>query len=165
MYSVGDTIVYGKEGVCTVTKIDSMNIAGIDKNKKYYYLAPLFSSGTIYVPVDTNIFIRDVISKDKALNLIDNINDIEVTPFNCTNIRLIIEHYQEMIKNYECEDLIKLIKEIYHKKFILAEKGRHLGTVDEKYLYKAEQILYGELSVAIGKSIDEVEKIIKSKLI
>lgn len=37
-----------------------------NKKRKYYKLAPVFGSGTIYIPVDTKVFMRPVISKEEA---------------------------------------------------------------------------------------------------
>ena len=45
MYSVGEKIVYGENGVCTVIKIAPLEISGASKDKLYYYLAPLIGTG------------------------------------------------------------------------------------------------------------------------
>ena len=39
MYSVGEKIVYGENGVCTVIKVAPLEISGASKDKLYYYLA------------------------------------------------------------------------------------------------------------------------------
>ena len=46
---------------------------------------------------------------------------------------------------------MQLIKGIY-------EKGKHakLGVVDQRYMKRAEDLLYGELAVALGIERDEV---------
>ena len=48
MYSVGEKIVYGENGVCTVIKIAPLEISGASKDKLYYYLAPLIGTGVYY---------------------------------------------------------------------------------------------------------------------
>ena len=136
MFSVGDMIIYGGEGVCTIEKIDGMNISGVSKDKKYYYLSPLYRGGTIYAPVDTPVFMRTLISKDEALELIDKIPEIEADVFSSVNIRLLSEHYQSIIKSYKCEDLVKVMKAIYKKRQLAIEKGKRLGSVDERFLLK-----------------------------
>ncbi len=164
MFRVGDVIIYGKEGVCTVEKIDCMNIPGIDKNKLYYYLSPITGKGTIYTPTDTKTYMRYIISREDALRLIDKIPQIEAPAFASTNIRFLAEHYQQATKEPSCENLVKLLKEINAKKLANLEKGKRLGALDEKYLYNAQKMLYGELSIALDKTIEEIEEILESKL-
>lgn len=164
MFSVGEMIIYGGEGVCTIEKIDSMNISGVSKDKKYYYLTPLYRGGTIYAPIDTPVFMRNLISKDEALALIDKIPTIEADVFSSINIRLLSEHYQSIIKSYKCEDLVKVMKAIYKKQQIAFEKGKRLGSVDERFLQKAENMLFGELAVALDIKKDEVDDFIRNKL-
>lgn len=43
---------------------------GAEKNRLYYKLSPVYGSGTIYVPVDTKIFMRPVLSRREAMDLI-----------------------------------------------------------------------------------------------
>ena len=47
---------------------------GAEKNRLYYNLSPVYGSGTIYVPVDTKIFMRPVLSRREAMDLIRRIN-------------------------------------------------------------------------------------------
>jgi CarD family transcriptional regulator len=164
MFSVGEKIIYGGEGVCTIDKIDCMNISGISKDKKYYYLTPLYRGGTIYAPVDTPVFMRSLITKDEALDLIYQIPNIEADTFTSLNIRLMSEHYQSIIKSYKCQDLIKVMKAIYKKQQIALKKDKKLGSVDERFLQKAENMLFGELAVALSIERNEVDSFIRNKL-
>ena len=66
MYSVGEKIVYGENGVCTVIKVAPLEISGASKDKLYYYLAPLIGTGVYYSPVDSGAFMRPVISREEA---------------------------------------------------------------------------------------------------
>ena len=49
MYCVGEKIIYGENGVCTVEKIEPLGLSGASKDKLYYHLSPLIGSGT-YLP-------------------------------------------------------------------------------------------------------------------
>ena len=54
MYSVGQYVVCGNKGVCTVENITTLDISGVDKAKEYYILKPLYvSASTLYIPVET----------------------------------------------------------------------------------------------------------------
>ena len=37
MFSVGEYIVYGVEGVCRVEEAGKLKVAGLDKNRAYYF--------------------------------------------------------------------------------------------------------------------------------
>ena len=52
MFQKGDFVVYGHNGICCIQDITTLNISGIDKNRKYYLLKPVSTSkSTIYTPV------------------------------------------------------------------------------------------------------------------
>ncbi len=157
MYEVGSKIVYGSEGVCTIEKIDNLNIKGISKDKMYYYLSPVYSGGTIYAPVDTPVKMRQVISKSKAIEFIKLIPEIPAQEINTTNTRELTEHYQSIIKTGECYDLVRVIKAIFNRRLQAMEKGKKLGSVEEKYFNKAKDMLYGELAVSLDKEKSQVE--------
>ena len=54
MFGIGEFVVCGSKGVCSVENITTLNISGVDKDRKYYILRPLYMSGsTVYVPVDS----------------------------------------------------------------------------------------------------------------
>ena len=64
MFQKGDYIIYGNTGVCQVKDICIPDGISSDSNDKLYYrLAPVYGSGTIYIPVDTSIYMRPVLSR------------------------------------------------------------------------------------------------------
>ncbi len=44
LFSVNDYVVYGSEGVCRVESIGKKDITGLDKEKEYYTLVPVYKS-------------------------------------------------------------------------------------------------------------------------
>ena len=46
MFSVGEYIIYGVEGVCEVEEAGKLKVAGLDKNREYYRLRPYYHGGT-----------------------------------------------------------------------------------------------------------------------
>ena len=85
MFSVGDKIIYGENGVCTVDKIAALPMSGVPRDKMYYHLSPLVGSGVYFAPVDSAVFMRPVLSRDEAEALIDAIPSIE--PAVCNDNR------------------------------------------------------------------------------
>ena len=86
MFSVGDKIIYGENGVCTVESIGPLAMSGAPKDKLYYYLSPLIGSGTYFTPVDSSAFMRPVMSRDEAEALIDSMPGIQ--PALCNDNRV-----------------------------------------------------------------------------
>ena len=84
MFSVGEKIIYGENGVCTVESIAPLS-GSTDGDKLYYHLRPLIGSGKYFAPVDSGAFMRPVMSRDEAEALIDAIPDIE--PAICADTR------------------------------------------------------------------------------
>lgn len=160
MFEIGEYVVCGNKGVCVVENIDTLNISGVDKERKYYILKPLYLSGsTVYVPVDsTRESIRRVLGKGEAQKLIKGIPDVPLLII--TNDKLTEQMYRECIKTNSCEELVKIMKTIYLRKQKRVQAGRKVTAVDAKYFHIAEDNLYGELAVALDIPRDEVENYI-----
>ena len=55
MFSVGEYVIYGYEGVCKVEEVGHPALSGLDRKREYYRLTPYYRGGTIYAPVDGRI--------------------------------------------------------------------------------------------------------------
>ena len=164
MYEVGALVVYGSDGVCRVDKIGPLEMQGAQKGIDYYTLSPLYHGGTIFTPVDTKVLMRPVMTREEAQALIAHIPEIQAENCQSHNPRLLHEHYQSSLKSGDCVELVKLIRTIYAKGREAAGKGRHLGQVDERSKKQAMDMLHGELAVALGIRVDEVEDYITRTL-
>lgn len=157
MFEKGDYVICGNNGICSVQDITTLNITGIDKNRKYYLLKPIYQSGsTVYIPVDTAWkSLRKALSKQEADVLIDSIPDIPLIPL--ADEKTLERTYKEYMHEGSCEALVKLIKTIYLRKEKRIQKGAKVTAVDSRYFKLAEDFLYGELSVSLGLSREEVK--------
>ena len=164
MYEIGDLIVYAGEGVCRVEEIGVPPMKGINKQRQYYTLKPLYRAGMVYAPVDTQVFMRPVITREDADALIDRIPEIEPVVYENSNLRFLNEYYQAQLQNYNCEGLIKLIRSTRAKREVMIGRGKKLGLVDERYMKRAQDMLHGEFAVALGIERNEVPGYIESKL-
>ena len=71
MFHIGQFVSCGNKGVCTVEKITTLDIAGVDKEKMYYILKPY------YMPaVDEHLHF--------LLYLPRNLNFLKVTQEQCS---------------------------------------------------------------------------------
>jgi CarD family transcriptional regulator len=164
MYQIGDLIIYGNHGVCKVEDIGTLQISGIDENRLYYTLNSIYQNQRIFTPVDTSVFMRPVISFDEAQKLISLIPSIREGAYNNKSIKSTEDHYNEYLKTNDCYDLIKLIKSIYTKKTIVVGQGKKLGQIDERFMRKAEDLLYGEFAVALKIPKESVKSYIEEKV-
>ncbi len=162
VFGIGEYVVCGNKGVCSVENITTLNISGADKGREYYILKPLYMAGsTVYVPVDSSKeSMRRVITEEEARRLIAGIPEISLLVI--TNDKLSEQIYKESIKKADCSELVRIIKTIYLRKQKRIEAGRKVTAVDAKYFHLAEESLYGELAVALHMSRNEVEGYITS---
>jgi CarD family transcriptional regulator len=163
MFSIGDYIIYGGTGACRVENIGPLS--GSKDNRQYYSLAPVYGACAITVPVDSQkIFMRPVISREEANRVIDLIPTIHPQAYHNRVLRQLSEHYEQAIKSYDCEELLRLVMSIYTKKQEMEAEKRHFGAVDERYMMRGEELLHGELAVALGIDVGEVKPYIRSRL-
>lgn len=164
MFQTGQHIIYGNTGVCRVTEIITKNTEAHGE-QMFYVLKPAYSDYTITTPVNGGkVFMRPVISKDEANALIDSIPAVHAEAYHNRVLRQLTEHYDEYIVTHSCEDLIKLTMSIYAKKQILSQQKKKLGAVDEKYIKKGEDLLFGELAAALEIEKSEVQAYIAARV-
>ena len=164
MYEIGDLIVYAGEGVCRVEEIGVPPMKGVNKQRQYYTLKPLYREGMVYAPVDTQVFMRPVITREDADALIDRIPEIEPEVYENSNLRFLNEYYQSNLQNYTCEGLLQLIHNTRAKREVMRSRGKKLGLVDERYMKRAVDMLHGELAVALGIERSAVSQYISDTL-
>ena len=160
MYSVGDKIIYGENGVCTVESIGPLAVSGAARDRVYYQLRPLIGSGTYFTPVDSGAYMRPVMSREEAEALIDAMPGIE--PAICQDNRFnhVDAYYKELFKQHSCEALVSIVKGLRCR---MAERKTKSSRA-EATMKRAKDILHGELSVALGMDLKDVEPYIRSRL-
>ncbi len=164
MFKAGDMVVYGGTGVCRVLGVLIPEFAK-KRGTEYYELEPVYESGTIYAPVDNrSIFMRYVMDKDKANEMIDGIPNIKAEEFKERSTQKLSEHYKEKLKNQDCEELFRVIISAHAKKARAEAANRKFGQIDKKFMKKAENLLYGELAVALDIDRTEVRGYIQQRI-
>ena len=162
MFEKGDYVIYGNNGICRVQDITTLSISGIDKNRKYYLLKPVYSSGsTVYTPVDTaETLLRPALSREEADSLIRSIPDIPLIPI--ADEKTLEKTYKEYMRSNSTRAWVQLIKTIYLRKEKRTMKGYKVTALDSRYFSLAESSLYGELAIALDKPREEVNSYIAS---
>ncbi len=153
MFKVGEKIIYGENGVCTVESIGPLAMSGAQKDRLYYNLRPLTGSGTYFTPVDSAAFMRPGMSRADAEALINAMPGIEPAICNDTRFNHVDAFYKELFRQHSCEVLVSIVKGLYRR---MSERKTKSSRA-EATMKRAKDILHGELSVALGMDIREVE--------
>ena len=164
MYQVGEKIIYGSNGVCLIEEIKMIMAPKSDEEKAYYIIKPMFQECRISVPVDTKMFMRPIISEEEALALIESVPTVEAKPYYNTALRQLQDYYEKRIASRSCEELVALTLSIYRKREEMLSQKRKFGAIDERYMKRAEDLLFGELSVVLGISKGDVRARVQEKL-
>ena len=160
MFAEGQKIIYGENGVCTVEKIEPLNMSGASRDKLYYRLRPLIGSGTYYTPVDSGAYMRAVMSREEADALIDSMPGIAPAICNDNRFNHVDAFYKELFRQHSCEALVAIVKGLRSR---MAERKTRSSRA-EATMKRARDMLHGELSVALDLSMDQVEDYIVSRL-
>lgn len=164
MYQIGEKIIYGSNGVCVIEEIKMIQVPRSDEEKAYYIIKPMFQECRISVPVDTKIFMRPIISVEEAHALIDSIPQVDAQPYYNTALRQLQEYYEKQLSTHCCGDLVALTISLYRKREEMLKQKRKFGAIDERYMKRAEELLFGELSVVLGVPKAEVRGYIAARL-
>lgn len=156
MFNIGDYVVYKKE-VCRINDYKNKFINDTD----YYSLVPIMDSSLkIEVPVSSG-FIRSVIDRDKANDIIDNIVNIGVIT---SNDRMIENEYKSLLMDGSYEALIKIIKTTYLRNNERINSKRKISEKDSNYFNLAERYLYSEFAIALDMDYDKVRDYIIDRI-
>lgn len=157
MFKVGEYVVYGMNGVCRVEEIGPMPLSGMDSDKIYYTLLPLYTKGsTVFTPVDNKkVKIRSVISKKQALELMDEMPDVEEIEVVDDKKRELA--YKEALKSCDCREWMRIINTVYKRKEERQAQGKKMSACDERYLKQAQDSLFGEFAISLRIEKNEVQ--------
>lgn len=157
MFNVNDYLVY-KRDVCQVKEIKEIN------NEEYYVLMPVRDKSLcISVPTNNKMgYIRKIISKEEAEELINSILDVDV--LDNIDDKYIDKTYKELINNGNLKDLIRIIKTTYLRNENRLKSNKKVSDKDKSYFDMAEEYLYTEMSIALGKSYEDTKNYVISSV-
>jgi len=158
MHKINDIVVYKKD-VCKIVEIRKNHL----NNEDYYIMIPLADESLkLDVPVSNRCgFIRELITKEEALELIKKIPLIE--PIT-NNDKLLEQEYKSLLNNGSHEDLIKIIKTTYLRNEERKNNKKKISDKDNYYFNQAEKYLYTEFSVSLNMSFDETKEFVINKV-
>ena len=164
MFKVGEYIVYGMSGVCRVEEIGPMSLSGVDSDKLYYTLLPIYTKGSrVLTPVDNSkVVMRPVITKTEASKLIDEMKKAELIEVVDDKHRELA--YKEALKTCDCREWVRIIGTVLKRKEERLAQGKKMTACDERYLKQAQDNLFGELALSLDMEKNEVEDYIEHRI-
>ncbi len=164
MFSIGDKVVYGSDGVFTVTEYTT---SPIDKNdtRQFYLLRPVYGpvGDMIITPFDNeNVKMRAVMSRDEAIAFIDSFPSIPTLTVEKEKNRR--DTYRKALDGATAEVLVSIVKTVKLRREELAKVKKKVSESDNDYEKKAKFCLNGELSIALGISFENVDNFIEDRL-
>lgn len=162
MFKVNDYIIYGGSGVCKILNVGPSPLKSVDQKRQYYKLQQIYEGkSVIYTPVDNDkVTMRAIASAEQAIELINEINEIEATPFEDDKREA---ECKAIINTYDCRELIKICKGLHLVKERRLAEGKNFSSTDNKYLKIAKDFLLGEFSISLDKSREDVGQLIMDK--
>ena len=164
MFHVGDTVLYGTQGVCKIEGTEETDLGG--NTVEYYVLRPVFDENAkIYVPMNNQMLLsrmRDTLTDQEARRLLDSTSDAELVWNEDDTLRK--QQYQAILSRNMETELLSVVKTLYLHQKEQKEKGKNLHISDENIYKQAKGILLCELAFAMGISQEEAERLLMSCL-
>ena len=159
-----DFVVYGKNGICLIEDIRSLNFLG--EAGEYYVLKPKYNkTSTLYVPLAKDELVskmRCVISKEEIDNMLSCAHEQKMDWIENKGERT--EMFNSVISGGDSQKLFKLVMCIYLKKQEKGKEGKKLSTMDDSILKTAERLIEEEFAFALKCSADKAIDYIKKKI-
>ncbi len=164
MFEIGQTVMFGSDGVCTIKEKTWMEMGG--ESREYYVLSPFHDQkSTIYVPVNNSELtakMRCVITAEKIDELINEAATKKAEWISDDSERKAF--CDDVLNSGDRMALMMLIEMLYNHKEKQKSNKRRFQIADENCLKRAEKMLNDEFSYVLGIGRDEVPAYIVSRI-
>ena len=164
MFQVGESVVYGTTGVCTILSIGPLSMPGVDRRRSYYTLRPMYQEGAVYVPVgeDAPRRMRAPITGADARAFLDRIPEIPPCDVVGLPFKQRTDAYLAALHENRCEALVGVIKAVNAKRRGSGDRQAYRG--DCNIRKRAMSLLCGELAYALTRTPEEVCALVEDAL-
>lgn len=156
MFEIHTFVSYGGNGICEITDICEKVID--QETRLFYVLKPIRGDGaTIFVPTDSEVLVRrmhKLMNAEEAKYLIRCMPDTEADWIEDDRERN--EQQKAILSGGDRMALVRMTKSLYERKQQLTANGKRLRANDAQALRQGEDVLFGELAVALGIERDRV---------
>lgn len=165
-FEIGDLVVYGTNGLCTIEGVEMMSFADGMPENPYYVLRPdSNNSSTVYVPQNNDKLLgkmRKLLTRDEIETIVLACRD-EDMPWN-NDRRFRNEQFRKIMATGVHKELLLMVKCIHTRKKELDLEGKKLPTTDSNMLKQAEKLVNEEFSYVLKITPEEVGEHIRSVL-
>ena len=164
MFSIGDYMIYGVNGVCLISDICASPFDKKD-TRMFYMLKPLGSTAgsVIYTPVDNvQVLMRPLMSRTEADLLVEQIPSISTLEIPTEKMRR--EIYRQTMQSCDPVQYVRLIKTVQARRAEMLQQHKRLSETDSDFERNAKLSLYHELALVLGVQYAEVEPYLASRV-
>lgn len=157
MFNIGDRIVFPMYGAGTIESIEEKEVLG--ERKKYYIMKISTDNMKIMVPIDsiTDFGIRHIIDYNEVENVLNIFNKGGISLEDNWNRRY--RSNMEKIRSGDIYGVAQVAGELMTREI---KKGLSPGEL--RILDGAKQILYSELMLVTGQNFEQIDIIIKGRV-
>ncbi len=164
MLNIGDTVVFGTEGIFTIEETTQKIICG--KKTDYYVLKSTGKDNSIvYLPMNNQMLLdraKPLVTKEEISRLIENIPNSEDCWVDDHKQRK--EKFNRILQSGDREGIIALAGTIYNKQKAQLAAHKKLNASDERILREAERIINLEFAFVLNITPDEVKEYIRNRM-
>ncbi len=158
MYQVGQKVVYGVHGVCSVLDIE---LRSVDRKKvEYYVLAPVKQPGSrFYVPTQNQAAVAKLhrlLTREELDALLSGKDIRQNVWIEDENKRK--QYYRQIINSADRIALLQMVCCLHTHKQNQIKQGRKFHMCDETFLKDAQKLLESEFALVLNTSEEEVGK-------
>ena len=164
MFSIGDYMIYGVNGVCLIEDICASPFDKKD-TRTFYMLRPLGATAgsVIYTPTDNaQVPMRPLMSREDAEQLIDQIPLVPLLEVPVEKLRR--EVYRQAMQSCNPVEYVRLIKTVHVRRAEMIRQHKRLSETDSDFERNAKLSLYHELAVVLDIRYTEVEPYLASRV-
>lgn len=155
MFEQGQQIIYAGNGICTIQDIITRPNA-VSGEEQQVYVIQLASGLTSYVPVNSSIFMRALITPQHARQTIADFPTIPLRTFSSTNSKALADQYRAIIARHDPHEMLGLYKSLRNKAEQAIQAGKKPGSMDERFAESALDQVAEELAVVLTRSKEEI---------
>lgn len=157
-YSVGDTVVYPHHGAGVIESTQQRELDG--RPCDYLVLRMTYGDLTLLVPAErcSEVGVRDVVSAEEVERVLDVLRDPRGEREGSWSRR-----FKENFEKLRSGDVF-LVAEVVRNLTVRGADGG-LSAGERRMLVNAKQLLLSELSVAVGKSEQETDELIREVML
>lgn len=164
MYQIGDQVVYGMHGVCSVVDLEERVIDR--KRVQYLALEPVGQPGSKYLVPTHNAAamskLRQILTPEQLDSLLKS-EEIRADGWiRDENQRKQV--YRELIGSGDRSRLLQMVHTLYRHKAEQAAANKKVHLCDDNFLRDAEKLLCSEVSLVMGMEVPEAREYLRKQL-